>query len=315
MSAQGSKKVIYAALAGNSLIALTKYAAAAFTGSSAMLSEAVHSTVDTGNQLLLLHGLRRARRPADREHPFGYGMELYFWTFIVAILIFALGAGVSIYEGVQKVIEPHPFSDPHVNFIVLGLAIVFEGGSFWVAWKEFGRRKGDLGTLQAVRRSKDPATFTVLFEDTAALLGLLVALAGIGLGVALDMPVLDGVASLVIGAILALTAVFLAIECKGLLIGEAAAPEVVEGIEKLLKAEPGIVHINELLTLHFGPRDVLLTLSLDFSNDLTAEEVERLISRLEERIRTAYPQISRVFIEAQSWLGHIRARDRHPAEG
>ncbi len=163
-----------------------------------------------------------------------------------------------------------------------------------------------------MRRSKDPATFTVLFEDTAALLGLVVALAGIGLGVALDMPVLDGVASLIIGAILALTAIFLAIECKGLLIGEAAAPEVVEGIERLLKTEAGIVHVNELLTLHFGPRDVLLTLSLDFSNDLSAEEVERLISRLEERIKAAYPQITRVFIEAQSWLDHIRARDRRP---
>lgn len=304
MAGHASKKVIYAALAGNSLIAVTKFAATAVTGSSAMLSEAIHSVVDTGNQCLLLYGLRRAGRPADATHPFGYGMELYFWTFVVAILIFAVGAGISIYEGIVKLASPHPISNAYINYIVLGIAMVFEAGAWWVAFKEFQRSKGALGYLAAVRASKDPTVFTVLFEDSAAMLGLMAAFAGILLGEIYGIPELDGVASIVIGLILGATAVLLAFESKGLLIGEGAGPAVVTGIEQIVSGKAGIERVNELLTMHLGPQDVLLTLSLDFKDNLSSGQVESAISELETAIKSAFPEITRVFIEAQSWRGH-----------
>ena len=306
MAAQGSKKVIYAALVGNGLIAVTKFGAAAVTGSSAMLSEAVHSVVDTGNQILLLYGLKRAARPADGAHPFGYGMELYFWTFVVAILIFAVGAGISIYEGISKLLAPHPISSPHVNYIVLAIAMVFEAAAWWVAFKEFNRSKGRLGYLAAVRQSKDPTVFTVLFEDSAAMLGLIAAFIGIFLSDRLGMPALDGAASIVIGLILGGTAVLLAYESKGLLIGEGARPAVIAGIRKIASGKAGIERVNELLTMHLGPRDVLLTLSLDFDDQISAGQVERAISEMESEIKAAYPEVTRVFIEAQSWPAHLR---------
>ena len=232
--ASGSKKVIFAALVGNALIAVTKFFAASITGSSAMLSEGIHSLVDTGNQGLLLYGIKRAAKPADEKHPFGYGAELYFWAFVVAILIFALGSGISIYEGVQKILNPHEMSDPTINYIVLAAAMVFEGVAWNIAYREFKSVKGNRSFMQEVRDSKDPTVFTVLFEDTAAMLGLIVAMIGIYLAHALAMPALDGVASIVIGIILAVTAMLLAYETKGLLIGESASPEVVEAIKVLI---------------------------------------------------------------------------------
>ena len=310
MSAHSSKRVIYAALVGNSLIAVTKFAAASFTGSSAMLSEAIHSIVDTGNQLLLLFGIRRARRPPDALHPFGYGMEVYFWTFVVAILIFALGGGISFYEGLDKLGNAEPITDPYINYIVLGAAIVFEAGSWWVAFREFRASKGRHGYFEAVRLSKDPTIFTVLFEDTAAMLGLIAALVGIALADALDAPVLDAVASMVIGVILAVTALVLAYETKGLLIGEGASADVVEGIRGIVEAEPGILRTNEVLTMHLGPEDVLLNLSIDFDDKLDSAEVEAAVSRLERRIKEEFPEVGRVFIEAQSWTAHLRERER-----
>lgn len=313
MAEQSSTKVVVAALLGNMLIAVTKFGAALYTGSSAMLSEAVHSVVDTGNQALLLFGLRRSRRPADSEHPFGYGMELYFWAFVVAVLFFAVGAGVSIYEGVSKVIAPHPVTDPLVNYVVLAVSAVFEASAGWVAFKEFRKVKGNLGIFEAVHRSKNPALFTVLFEDSAALLGLAVAGAGIGASQIFDMPVFDGVASLVIGAVLAVAAAILAWECKGLLIGEGARPAVIRGIRGIASETPGVGKVNEALTMHLGPEDVLLNLSLDFTDDLSARDVEATISALETRIKARYPEITRVFIEAQSWSAH-RAAAKAPAE-
>lgn len=307
MARSDSKKVIYAALIGNSLIAATKFAAAVFTGSSAMLSEAVHSLVDTGNQWLLLYGLKRSRQPADEHHPFGYGMELYFWAFVVAILIFGLGAGISIYEGVQRVAQPHPMTDPYVNYAVLGLAMIFEGAAWWIALGEFRRAKGRRSWLAEVRMSKDPAVFTVLFEDSAAMLGLIVAMAGIAAAEAFDMPVLDGVAAILIGCILAVTAGLLAYECKGLLIGEGAGRLVVAGIRRIVGEQAGIKSINEVLTMHLGPSDVLVNLSLDFTDGLTADDVERTVSDLERAIKKAYPEVTRIFIEAQSARGHAEA--------
>ena len=241
MAGESSRKVVLAALAGNGLNAITKFFAASITGSSAMLSEAIHSVADTGNQGLLLFGLRRAKRPADEMHPFGYGRELYFWAFVVAIILFGLGAGVSFYEGVQKVLEPHEVVNPNVSYVVLASAMVFEAWAWSVAFKEFRKTKGDLGYFEAVRRSKDAVVFTVLFEDTAAMLGLIIAFVGIGLGQLLEMPVLDGVASLAISAILATTAALLARETKGLLIGESASREVIVGIRRLAGDRKSVV--------------------------------------------------------------------------
>jgi len=308
MAAHGSKKVIFAALAGNSLIAVTKFGAAAYTGSSAMLSEAIHSLVDTGNQGLLLYGLKRSKKPADERHPFGYGMELYFWTFLVAILIFAVGAGVSIYEGIEKIRYPHPVSNVFITYIVLGAAMVFEAFAWLIAFKEFRKSKGERGWLEAVRVSKDPLVFTVLFEDTAAMLGLIVAFVGIALGDWLQIPVLDGVASVVIGLILAATAMILAYECKGLLVGEAAVPEVRQSVRAMARAHAGVNSVNELLTMHLGPQDILLNISLDMAPELTAVDVEEAVSQLERLIKEAHPEIRRVFVEIQDREAHLAAR-------
>jgi len=302
--ATGSKKVIFAALAGNALIAVTKFVAAFYTGSSAMLSEGIHSLVDTGNQGLLLYGIRKSNRPADRRHPFGYGAELYFWSFVVAILIFAVGSGVSLYEGVVKIRDPHPVSAPHINYIVLALAMLFEAVAWYVAFREFSATKGHRGWLDAVRQSKDPTVFTVLFEDTAAMLGLVVAFIGIFLADTLGIPWLDGAASVVIGIILGGTALMLAIETKGLLIGESAHPEVVRVIRDIVEATPTVDKLNEIRTLHRGPEDILLAISIDFEDNLTVGKVEEAIHELEVAIRSRFPQVRRVFIEVQSSRRH-----------
>lgn len=315
MASHSSKKVIYAAMLGNSLIAISKFWASTVTGSSAMFSEAIHSLVDTGNQLLLLYGLKSSKKPADSSHPFGYGMEIYFWSFVVAILIFGLGAGISIYEGIAKIKNPEAMSDPFVNYIVIGLAIVFEGVALGVAIGEFRKIKGDLGWIQAIKKSKDPTIFTVLFEDSAALLGLLVAGGCIYGSEVFDLPVLDGVGSVFIGLILAVTASMLAYECKGLLIGEPVKKEVETGIRNILQAEAEILHVNELLTLHFGPNDVLLTISLDFVDDISSEIIEQTNSRLEYKIKEQFDVVKRVFIEVQSKKGHRDDQNLHPHQG
>jgi cation diffusion facilitator family transporter len=304
MAASGSKRVVYAALAGNMLIAVCKFVAASFTGSSAMLSEGVHSLVDSGNQGLILLGMRRAAKKPDRTHPFGYGMELYFWTFVVAILIFAVGSGISIYEGLQRIQRPHPIEQPIWNYAVLLLSMIFEGFAWAVAFKEFRRTQGDRHWFAAVRHSKDPTVFTVLFEDSAAMVGLVIAFGGVAGAHLLDMPVLDGVASIGIGIALAVVALLLAVESKGLLIGEGADQEVVDGIELMVTRDKRIDRVNEILTMHLGPNDILVTASLDFSDGLRGRDVEEAITSFERRIKRTYPAVSRVFIEAQSWRSH-----------
>ena len=297
--ASGSKKVIYAALIGNGLIAITKFFASFLTGSSAMLSEGIHSSVDTGNQLLLLLGLRRAKKPADERFPYGHGKEVYFWSFVVAIMIFGVGAGISIYEGIHSVMDPHPIQNPMTNYIVLGLAMIFEAFAWYFAWKEFRKAKGERSYYEAVRKEKDPTTFVVLFEDSAAMLGLIVAFIGIWLGEVTGYLLWDGIASIVIGVILAVTAAWLAYETKGLLIGESASPEIVKGISELTKSSDNIRSVNETLTMHVGPEYVLLNLSVDFKNSLDAESIEKSIDDLTGRIKNRYPSIKRVFIEAE----------------
>lgn len=304
MSAHHSKKVIYAALVGNSLIAVCKFIAAGITGSSAMLSEAIHSVVDSGNQLLLLYGIRKANKAPDDKHPFGYGMELYFWTFVVAILIFAIGAGLSLYKGFVHIQHPEPINSPYVNYVVLILSMVFEGVAWMIAYRAFNEVRGDEPFFKAIRHSKDPTIFTVLFEDTAAMIGLAIALLGVAGSHLLGWHILDGLASIGIGFVLAAVAMFLAIESKGLLIGEGADPAVVGDIRSYLKDDRRIKQVNEVLTMHFGPDEILLNVSLDFEDGLPAEAVETAISEFEFAIKSKFPSIRRVFIEAQSWSGH-----------
>lgn len=305
---RGSKFVIYAALAGNLAIAAAKGAAALWTGSSAMLSEAIHSLVDTGNQGLLLYGLHRASRPPDAAHPLGYGRELYFWTFIVALLVFALGAGISIYEGIIHIRHPQAIADPAVTYVVLGLSMLFEGGSWWAALREFQAAKGDAGYLEAIRLSKDPTTFTVLLEDSAALLGLAIAFAGIVAAEVFALPALDGAASIVIGIVLGLTAILLARETKGLLIGEAADPAVERSILELAAADKGVERVNGALTVHMSPDQVVVNLSVEFHDDLSADEMELAVERMERRISEAHPQVSAVFVRPQRSETYRRRR-------
>jgi len=304
MAASGSKTIIYAALVGNSLISITKLGAAALTGSAAMLSEGIHSIVDTGNQVLLLMGLKKAQKPADERHPFGYGQEVYFWSFVVAILIFGVGAGVSITEGIKHVRHPHVIDNPMPNYIVLGLSFLFEGGAWYMALREFRKVKGRLGTLQAIRDSKDPTTFVILFEDSAAMAGIIVAFLGVWLAQVTGLAWLDGAASIVIGLILAITAAWLAMETKGLLIGESASPEVVAGVRKLVTAIPGVEHVNEVLTLHMGPTDIVVNLSVDVADDLPAGDLETAFAELEVSVREQWPAVQRVYAEVGRHTQH-----------
>jgi cation diffusion facilitator family transporter len=301
MAAQkGSQLVVYAALVGNLLIAVTKFVAAFFTGSSAMLSEGVHSLVDTGNEVLLLYGLHRAARPPDATHPFGYGRELYFWSFVVAVLIFAIGAGVSAYEGIMHVLAPEPMETPVVNYIVLAISAVFEGISWTIALREFNQEKGELGYFEAIRKSKDPTTYTVLVEDSVALIGLVMAFLGILAAQLLDDPRLDGVASIAIGLLLGAVAIFLARESKNLLIGEPALPEVREAILRIASADKTIRHVNGVITTQLGPDQVVASLSLEFEDHLSVDDVERTIERLEAAIQKVSPEVTTLFVKPQS---------------
>ncbi len=298
--ASSSKKVIYAALIGNALIAVTKFAASIFTGSSAMLAEGIHSLVDTGNQGLLLYGLHRAKRPPDEKFPFGHGKEVYFWSFVVAILIFALGSGISLYEGVVHILHPQPITDPMVNYVVLGLALMFEGAAWFFAFQEFSRAKGKWSYMQAVKRGKDPTIFMVLFEDSAAVLGLIVAFLGIWVGQMTGIAYFDGLATLIIGFILGGTAVWLAYETKGLLIGERANEEVVKSIGDLTDQLPEVEHVNEVLTMHMGPEFILVNISVDFKDGIASETLEATVARLDTEIKTQHPLVKRVFVEAEA---------------
>lgn len=302
--AGSSKKVIIAALAGNTLIAITKFAAATMTNSSAMLSEGIHSLVDTGNQILLLYGLKRAQQPASAMFPFGHGKEVYFWSFVVAILIFAVGAGVSLYEGIHRLLHPQPMVDVYINYIVLGLAIVFEGGAWLFAVKEFAKQKGKDSYFAAVQHAKDPSMFVVLFEDSAALLGLAVALLAIFLGQITGNPYFDGIASIIIGLILGGTAIWLAYETKSLLIGERANPATVEGIKAIVSGSEYITHVNEISTMHMGPDFVLANISLDIKDDIAAASIKQIVTELSNQIKQGYPLVKRVFIEFESREKH-----------
>ena len=297
--ASGNKTVIYAALIGNGLISVTKFVAAGITGSAAMMAEGIHSLVDTGNQGLLLFGLKKAKVPADRLHPLGHGKEVYFWSFVVAVLIFALGAGISLYEGWHRTMHPEPVENPMVNFVVLGLAICFESVAWYLAWKEFRKFQGRRSLSAAVKAAKDPTTFVVLFEDTAAMLGLVVAGVGLGISAAFDLPVFDGIATLCIGAILTFTAIWMAVRVKSLLIGEAADEEVIEDVRRRAGELDCVVGVNDVITLHMGPEFILVNVAVDFKDDVPAGDVEQAIEKLTREIRDAHVDVKRVFIEAE----------------
>jgi cation diffusion facilitator family transporter len=296
MAEHSSRTAVIAALIGNLLIAATKGIAAAVSGSSAMLSEAVHSVVDSGNEILLLYGEHRAARPPDRLHPLGYGREIYFWSFVVALLIFAGGAGVSIYEGVKHVQHPEPMSDPLVNYAVYGASAVFEGISWYFGWSAFQRVRGDRTILSAVHASKDPPTFMVLFEDSAALIGLAIAAVATALSVELAKPWIDGAGSICIGLVLAAVAALLARESKDLLIGERAPPELSNSIREIVANEPGVVGVEGILTSQLGPDEVIANVGLDFAENLRTADIERIIGHLETELRKRHPELFRVFV-------------------
>lgn len=292
--------MVYLALAGNLAIAVTKFVAAGFTGSSAMWSEGIHSMVDSGNQALLLYGMKRSQRPPDARFPFGYGKEVYFWSFVVALLVFATGAGLSLYEGVRHLGEPKHMEHPIVNYVVLALAMLLEGAPWLAAYRQFSRMRGQRGTVEAVQRAKDPTVIAVLFEDSAALAGLLVAFAGIALYQLTGNPIYDAVASIVIGLILGATALWLAFETKGLLIGESANREVVAEIRRLAERYPEVEKVNEVLTMHMGPEYILANISVNIACDVPRARAHAIMDELDERIKKADPRVKRVFIESQN---------------
>jgi len=311
MSSESNKIVVYAALFGNLAIALVKFVAAYITNSSAMLSEAIHSVVDTLNEILLLYGMKKAEQRPDAHHPFGYGRELYFWAFIVALMVFALGAIVSIYQGILHIIHPEEMQDPMINYIVLGIAILCEGFSWTIALRTFRKMKGKMGYFEAFRRSKDPTTFTVLFEDTAALVGLFIALTGIFLAHQLNIPELDGAASILIGVVLAVSAWLLARETKGLLLGETADPRLRENVLNIAQQDTAVYSANGVLTEQMGAHQVIASLSLEFKDDLTSDEIEACVNRIEAQIKQLHPEIITLFVKPQTkavWLERTQGR-------
>lgn len=296
---RSGRLVVLAAMAGNIGIAVVKFIGAAFTGSSAMLAEAIHSSVDIGNGVLLLLGQRRSRLPADERHPFGHGQELYFWSLIVAVLIFGVGGGISAYEGFLHVLHPATLQDAAWNYAILASASLFEGSSLAVALRKFWRDKNGAPFWAALRASKDPAVYTVIAEDSAALLGIAVAAAGIFASHALDMPRLDGIASMVIGILLAVVAVLLIYQCRRLLVGEAVDAEMANQLRDIAAAEPQVERSAWPLTMHFGPSEVLLAIDTQFRSGTSEDDIQAAVLRIERKIHEAFPQVGRIFIETR----------------
>ena len=294
-----SKIAIYGAIAANSTIAVSKFTAAFFTGSSAMLSEGIHSLVDTGNGILLLYGIRRGKRPPDARHPFGYGNEIFFWSFVVAILIFALGGGIAIYEGIQHLLHPRELRHLQWNYIVLLLAMAFEGAALRVALREFRPQRRGRPLLKALMMSKDSTTVAVVVEDTAALLGLVIAFLAVLLGQLSGWPYWDGIGSVLIGVLLVGVSFFFAAECKALLVGEGLLPEDLDTIIRILDDEPGVIRYRHPRSLYFGPNEVLVNVEANFADELSANDIEASIDRIEAAIRESIPIANRIYIEAE----------------
>ena len=303
-----NNRTLLIAFGANLGIAAAKFVAAAITGSSAMLTEGVHSVVDSTNQLLLIWGRRQSKKPADKYHPLGYGRELYFWSFVVAVLVFALGAGVSIYEGIIHIAHPEEAVSPLIAYVVLVIAFLLEGWSTLEAIREFKAAKGKVGWIQAIRRSKDPASFIVLLENGAAMAGIIAAAVGLMLSQLTGNPFYDGAASVVIGIILGMTAMVLAHESKGLLIGEAADPELVRGLRQLACDKPGIVGVGHVITVHSAPDQITAMVNVDFRNSISAGDVERIVHEIEVEAHRRWPAVRRLFVRPMQGAANERKK-------
>jgi len=297
-----SKKAIYGAIIANIAIAISKFTAAVFTGSSTMLSEGIHSLVDTGNGILLLLGIKKSKRPADEIHPFGYGNEVYFWSFIVAILIFALGGGIALYEGIEHILHPKEITDVIWNYIVLILAIIFEGSALSIGLKEFNKTRENTSFYKALIDTKDTPTAAIVIEDSAAVAGLTIALLTLFLGQITGIVYFDGIGSVLIGLLLLSVSTFFAIECKSLLIGEGLPESAIKKINKILSKDEAVTAYKRPLTLYFGPNEVLVNLNVNFKDDLVSDEIEQIVDRLENEIKKSIPSVNRIFIEAETIL-------------
>lgn len=307
-SPAASNRTLVIALLANLGIAVSKFVAAAITGSSAMLTEGIHSVVDSTNQLLLMWGRRQSRKPPDKRHPLGYGRELYFWSFVVAVMVFALGAGVSIYEGILHIYHPEKAVAPMVAYVVLGVAFLLEGWSTIEAYREFKAAKGSLGWFEAIRRSKDPPSFIVLLENGAAMVGIVVAALGVFLTHWTHNPFYDGAASVAIGMVLGLTAMLLAYESKGLLIGEAADPELVRQLRQLACGKKGVVGVGHVLTVHSSPEIITAMINVDFDDRISAADVERIVSEVEAETARQFPHVRKLFIRPLQGAGNEVAK-------
>jgi cation diffusion facilitator family transporter len=300
MARSATSTTVWAAVIGNALVAITKVAAALLSGSSAMLSEAVHSVVDTGNEGLLLYGMRRSRQRPDAEHPFGFGRELYFWSFIVALFLFGLGCVASVLQGIDHIRHPHPVEHPGVIYTVLALSVLFEGGTWVIALKGFEPSVGAAGYLDAIKQSKNPPQFVVLLEDTAALIGIAIAFLGTWASIRWNEPRIDGIASLAIGVLLGLISMLLARESKGLLIGERADTKLQEVVFDIARTTDGVVRANGLASAQLAPNQVVVALSVQFEPHLTTREIEQIVVDMEEKIRLAQPQVFVLYVKPQS---------------
>ena len=307
--AQEAKTAVVAAILGNLAIATTKFFAAAFSGSSAMLSEAIHSLVDTGNGALILLGIRNSRKPPDREHPFGHGRELYFWTLMVGVLIFGVGGGMSVYEGLTHLTNPNQIEDATLSYIVLGVSAAFESTSWYFGWKAFSKERRGRGVIEVIHSTKDPTSFSVLLEDSAALLGLVIALLGIFLSKTLNQPYFDGAASIVIGLLLCAIAVVMVHESRGLLIGEGVDRKTLESLRAIVEGDEDVAHVQHLHTIYQSPGTVLLVIELRFVDSISAVDVRKAVRRLEANIQARYPEIKYVFFGSASFTSEERASE------
>ena len=304
MAAGGSKVAIFASMAANLGIAVMKFIASFFTGSSAMLSEGIHSLIDTTNGVLLLWGIKRSKRKPDKLHPFGHGKEIYFWSFVVSIFVFSLGGGVAIYEGIKHLNEHHGTVDASLkmkywNYAVLTGSLIFESISLWLAWREF-RKSYPKGFLTAMSKSKDAATIAVIIENGAAVGGLLIAIIGVTLTYYYENPVFDAWASIIIGVLLSAVALFMAVETKRLLIGESAVESEILSINNILKQFPYLESFGNIKTMHLGPEEILLGANINFKDDLTVKEIEPIVKEIKEKIVADNPKIKHIFIETDS---------------
>ena len=304
MAAGGSKLAVFASMAANLGIAVMKFIAAFFTGSSAMLSEGIHSLVDTSNGILLLWGIKKSHIAPDHQHPFGHGKEIYFWSFVVSIMIFALGGGIALYEGIKHLMEHHTEVDHSTkmkvwNYAVLAGSLVFEGASLWVGWKEF-RINNPTGFVSAMKESKDAVSIAVIVENGAAVIGLLIAMLGLSLMYYFNNPAFDAWSSILIGLLLTYVSYFMAKESKHLLIGEAAIDEEIQEIVDIIKSYEQIEDFGNIKTMHMGPNDIMLGANVNFKDNLTIKQVEPLIKEIKERIVEKNPDIKHIFIETDS---------------